>query len=57
MTQEIEETDFEKKYSNTKAKDEEKNKDKTVLTDDGYALGKLLEDIKVQLFRGNKHGR
>lgn len=40
---------FKEKYTNTKDKDKDENKDKTVLSDDAFALGELLDTISIKL--------
>ena len=47
---------FKDKYCSTADKDKLENKDKTVISTDTFAIGELLDSIRVELFRGNRHG-
>ena len=52
----INETEFEQKYISTTDKAIYAESTKVVLSDDAFAIGLLLEGIKLQIFRGVKRG-
>ena len=47
---------FKDTHCSAKHKDKPENKDKTVLSDDAFAIGDLLDQIRSELFRGNRYG-
>ena len=46
--------EFKDKYTSTSEKDKEENKDKKALSEEGYAMCELLDQIRIQLFRSTK---
>lgn len=49
-------TEFNDTYISTSDKLIDDKSEKKVLSDDAYAIGDLLDKIRIQLFRGNRHG-
>jgi len=48
---------FKEKYISAAEKLIDKESKKIELSNDAYAIGEMLEQVMIQLFRGNKHGR
>ena len=46
--------EFKDKYCPTSEKDKLGNKDKKILSEEAYAMSELLDQIRIQLFRGSK---
>ena len=49
-------TEFTDKYISTADKLLDAKSEKIVLSDDTFAVGKLLDEIRIQLFRGARRG-
>jgi len=48
--------EFALKYISTSDKQADPKSKKKVISDDAFAVGELLDQIRIQLFRSNRHG-
>jgi len=48
--------EFKNRYCSTSDKDKPENKEKKALSDDAFAIGEMLDEIRIQMFRAARHG-
>jgi len=48
--------EFTNKYCRTSDMSKPENKGKTALSDDAFAIGEMLDEIRIQMFRAARHG-